>query len=74
MPMKMIRRGEYDLANIAVLGHDPNTGRSYAECHAEWRVAAAALEKRMERVRWWQIVERARIRWQLIVLTARLGR
>ena len=72
--MKMIRKGEYDLVAISLIGHDPITGRSYDECHREWLAARLDLEARVERVRWWQIVERARIRWQLIVLTARLGR
>jgi hypothetical protein len=72
MLMKMIRTGEYDLVNISLIGHD-HTGRSYAECRAEFNAALLDLEKRVERVRWWQILERCHIRWQLTVLTARLG-
>lgn len=71
--MKMIRKGEYDLVNISLIGFDPVTGRSYDECHAEWRAEFEKLQQRTAKLRWWQLIENIRCRWRTVVLTERLG-
>lgn len=68
-----LRTGEYDLVNISLIGHDPITGRSFEECHAEWKAMLDAVLERDKRRRWWDLAERFRVaRWAWI-LTVRQG-
>jgi hypothetical protein len=53
-----IRKGEYDLVNISLIGHDPTTGRSYEECHAEWKGELDKLAAEEKTIRWWQFSRR----------------
>jgi hypothetical protein len=71
--MKPLRKGEYDLANISLLGRDPVTGRSFAECDAEWRAALEKLKARHKARRWWDLVEMFRINRQAAIMAQRLG-
>lgn len=71
--VRPIRRGEYDLANISLVGHDPVDGRSYDECHDEWRQAFEATRSHAEAARWWQLRQRLRSRWRLFALATHLG-
>ncbi len=71
--LRPIRKGEYDLANISMIGHDPTDGRSYDECHAEWKTALDDVMARSETSRWWQFGRKLRIRWQTMALTTHLG-
>ena len=71
--MGPLRRGEYDLANISLIGFDPNTGRSFDDCWAEWEAERNAVFARLERTRWWQVAEKVRCRWRLAILSQRLG-
>lgn len=68
-----IRKGEYDIANISIIGHDPKDGRSYEECHAEWQRAFDGLLARSDATRWWQLWQKLRIRWQTMALATHLG-
>ena len=69
----MIRKGEFDLVNISLLGHDPVTGRTYAECNAEWQAACDYLLWRMENTKWWQLWRVVANRWQAANLYMRQG-
>lgn len=71
--MKRLRRGEYDLVNISLIGRDPITGRSYEECHDEWRAEVERVKNYEARLRWWNLIGRAKVRWQTWVLVERLG-
>lgn len=71
--MKRLRKGEYDLVNISLIGFDPNTGRSFEDCWAEWETERNALFARLEKARWWQAIEKFRCRWGIAILSQRLG-
>lgn len=71
--LPMIRRGEFDLVNMSLLGHDPITGRTYQECHSEWKAAFDYLQWRMHRTQWWQVWLVVANRWQLLNLSLRMG-
>jgi hypothetical protein len=71
--VKPIARGEYDLVNISLLGYDPNTGRSYEECHAEFEVWRKELEERVAKRRWWQVIQYFRNNYTASILVERLG-
>ena len=71
---KLLRKGvDYDLVNISLLGYDPVTGRSFEQCNAEWNAQLKAVEQRMARARWWQLRQKFRNRWDLMVLERRQG-
>lgn len=53
-----IKKGEYDLVNISIIGHDPTTGRSLEECHTEWRAELDKLIEEIKTIRWWQLRRR----------------
>lgn len=71
--VRPIRRGEYDLANISLIGHDPVDGRSYEDCHDEWQRAFDETRAAAEAARWWRIRTRLRTRWRLFSLATHLG-
>jgi len=71
--VRRLRKGEYDLANISLIGHDPVTGRSFDACMAEWRGAAAANDAAFAALRWWQVWRYLRLRWRAVVLVERMG-
>lgn len=71
--MKRLKRGEYDLVNISLIGHDPITGRSYEECSAEWRKDLADVEERQKKLRWWNVIGQIRCRIDLVNLAIRQG-
>jgi hypothetical protein len=71
--MEWLKPGEFDLANISLIGHDHVTGRSFAECDAEWRAALEKLKARDGARRWWQFWEWFAVRRQTAILTQRLG-
>lgn len=71
--MRALRKGEYDLVNISLIGFDPKTGRSYEECHAEWSVEKDRVLQIWASLKWWQIAQNVKCRWQIMVLTERLG-
>lgn len=71
--MKPLKAGEYDLANISLIGHDPVTGRSFAECDAEWKAELEKLKARAAARRWWQIAEYFSINRQAAIMAQRLG-
>ena len=68
-----LKRGEYDLVNISLIGHDPNTGRTYKECSAEWQAWMAEVQRRMDAAKWWQFREKFRLRYKVAVLGLRQG-
>lgn len=65
---RFIRRGEYDLVNVSLIGFDPNTGQPYKQFHDEYSAALAALVDAWEGLRWWQL----RTNWRLRLATAAL--
>jgi hypothetical protein len=71
--MKPLKVGEYDLVNISLLGFDPVTGRSYEECHDEWSDERKRLQERVNRLRWWDLLERFRVARQIWIMQQRLG-
>lgn len=71
--MRPLKKGEYDLANISLIGHDPVTGRSFAECDAEWKAELEKLKARDAKRRWWQVWEWFGVRRQTVILSQRLG-
>jgi len=71
--LQPLKAGEYDLANISLIGHDPVTGRTYAECNAEWQAALEELKARNAKRRWWQVRELYAVRRQTAILSQRLG-
>jgi hypothetical protein len=68
-----LKRGEYDLVNICVLGHDPVTGRSFKECNAEWNVWLEEVQRRVAARKWWQLRQYFRNNFKLGVLRQRQG-
>lgn len=68
-----IRRGEYDLANISLVGADPITGLSFDACQAEWDRARSWLLREFDGLRWWQIVRRYKLSRQAWALRTHLG-
>lgn len=71
--MKMLRKGEYDLVNISLIGFDPNTGKSYDECRAEFTAERERVLKAWEEVRWWQVWRNIKLRFEIAALVQRLG-
>jgi hypothetical protein len=68
-----LKRGEYDLVNISLIGHDPITGRSFDECSAEWNVWLEEVKRRHAARKWWQLREYFRMNYKLGVLGQRQG-
>lgn len=71
--LRPIRKGEYDLVNISLVGFDPITGKSYAECSAEWRATLDEVEKEAKAVRWWQLRARWAVGLKLGALRSHFG-
>lgn len=53
-----LKKGEYDLVNISLIGVDPVTGRTFEECQAEWQAWLNAVERDVLSCRWWQLKRR----------------
>ena len=71
--VKPIAAGEYDLANISLIGFDPNNGRTYEECHEEFEGWRKELEGRIANRPWWRIDQWLRNNHKAAILTERLG-
>ncbi len=71
--MKLIRKGEYDLANISLIGFDPNTGRTFEACWAEWEAERDRLMRAWFALKWWQVFRAVKLRWQVMNLVSHLG-
>lgn len=71
--MKMIRKGEFDLVNISLIGHDPNTGKSYEQCQDEWDAERDRVFREWDALRWWQWIRNLRLRWQMVCLIEKRG-
>lgn len=71
--VKRIRRGEYTLAMISILGRDPVTGRTYEECRAEWRAELDRISAEWNKTRWWHLRRQIRLRWENFKLAERFG-
>ncbi len=71
--MKPLQKGEYDLVNIAALGFDPVTGRSYQECHDEWKVEVDKVIAEGDALRWWQLWKRIKVARKVAILHQRFG-
>lgn len=71
--MKMIRKGEYDLANISLIGHDPNTGRSFEECYAEWEAEREKILAEWDALPWSKFWRNIYLRWQIAALVSKHG-
>lgn len=71
--LRPIQKGEYDLVNISLLGRDPITGKSYDDCHAEWRATLEKVEAEFKAVRWWQFRRRYAFGLKAYALRSHLG-
>jgi hypothetical protein len=71
--LRPIRRGEYDIANVSIIGHDPTDGRSYEECHAEWQREFDRVQEARRITRRWNLRARLRHRFQIAALATHLG-
>jgi hypothetical protein len=71
--MKMIRKGEYDLVNISLIGHDPNTGRTYEQCQDEWNAERDRILIEWGSLPWWNFWRNIRLRWEVAALYSKLG-
>ena len=71
--MKMIRKGEYDLVNISLIGHDPNTGKSYEACQDEWDAERDRILAEWEALPWWKVWSNLRLRWEIAALYSKRG-
>lgn len=69
----MIRKGEYDLVNISLIGHDPITGRAYEQCQDEWDAERDRVMNEWNALPWWKIWRNIRLRWQMVSLISRRG-
>lgn len=68
-----LKRGEYDLLNISLIGHDPNTGWSFERCHVAWRAAFRELSAEYRKLPWWDLAARMRLGRRAAVLRQRQG-
>ncbi len=68
-----LKRGEYDLVNISIIGFDPITGRSSEECILEHEEACARVEAECKSLRWWQVRKRFAIARKAAILSQRQG-
>lgn len=71
--MKPLRKGEYNLVHISLIGRDPISGRSFEECRAEWKAELDIVAEEARTVRWWQIIRRVRVAWKIAILEQRQG-
>jgi len=71
--LRPIRRGEYDIANVSIIGYDPTDGRRYEECHAEWQREFDRVQKARRTVGRWNLSKRLRLRLQTAALATHLG-
>lgn len=71
--VRPLQRGQYDLVNISLIGHDPITGRSYEACNDELSAAAITVAAQAEGVRWWHLYRQFRLRLNQVRLYQRLG-
>lgn len=71
--VRPLRRGQYDLVNISLIGHDPISGLTYEACSAELNAAATAVAGQAEGLRWWHLYRQFRLRLNLVRLYQRQG-
>ena len=71
--LRPIRRGEYDIATISLIGFDPNDSRPYEDCHREWQEALETVQTDGRAARWWQLRRRMRNRLRTAALSTHLG-
>jgi hypothetical protein len=69
----MIRKGEYDLVNICLIGYDPVTGKNFEDCHREWTEYFEETKTMRATTPWWNIKRHIQIKWRLAKLTAKQG-
>ncbi len=71
--LRPIRKGEYDMVNMSLVNHDPVSGRPYDEMHAEWQVQVDAVTAEWDKLRWWDLKTRLRLRRYTFALHTHLG-
>lgn len=71
--MRMIRKGEYDLVNISLIGHDPITGRTYEQCQDEWDAERDRIVAAWDSLPWWNLLRNFKLRWEIAALYSRRG-
>lgn len=71
--LRPIRRGEYDIANVSIIGYDPTDGRPYEECHAEWQREFDRVQEALRTGSRWNLRARLRYRFQIAALATHLG-
>jgi hypothetical protein len=71
--MRMIRKGEYDLVNISLIGCDPNTGKTYEQCQDEWDAERDRIVAAWDSLPWWNIWRNMTLRWEIAALYSKRG-
>lgn len=72
--IKPLRAGvDFDLVNISLIGIDPVTGRTFDECHAEWKEMWEFVMKEVDNTSWWNLKRRWRNVKLIQILAARQG-
>jgi hypothetical protein len=71
--IKPLRKGEFDLVNISLIGHDPITGRSFQECADEWRGWLNEVNAGLNKLKWWQVRRRVDLARKVWILKVRQG-
>jgi len=71
--LRPIRKGEYDIANVSIIGYDPTDGRAYEDCHAEWQREFDRVRAARETTPRWNLAARLRLRFQVAALSTHLG-
>jgi len=71
--LRPIRKGEYDIANVSIIGYDPTDGRAYEDCHAEWQREFDRVRAARETTPRWNLAAKLRLRFQVAALSTHLG-
>ena len=71
--LRLIKKGEYDLVNISLIGFDPSTGKSFEDCSDEWRAELDKVIERSDKLRWWDLWGNLTVRWHLMCLDSHQG-
>lgn len=72
-PDRFLKRGEYDLVNIALLDYDPNSGWSYDRCQEAWNEALIRAQEMERTIKWWQLLKHIKLRLLIAALLQRRG-
>lgn len=72
-PRKFLKRGEYDLVNISLIGKDPNSGWTYDQCQDAWDAALKDLNEMIATAKPWHLIKQVKMRLLAAALYQRQG-